>query len=84
MRLAHLKGSCERKKEPTPWQATLLMGRQKDLKFTKKSAAAGLRRAKQSESCTDHLYHHPGHHSLRCLGGVWVLRLRLHQFWGEN
>ena len=26
---------------------------------------------------TDHLYHRPGHHSLRCLGRGWKLRLRL-------
>ena len=35
------------------------------------------RTAKQSESCTDHLKHCPGHHSLRCLGKGWVLRPRL-------
>ena len=51
--------------------------RQRDLKVAKKSTAAGLRRAKQSESCTDHLHHHPRQHSLRCLGEGWVLRLRL-------
>ena len=33
--------------------------RQRDLKVAKKSTAAGLRRAKQNESCTDHLHHHP-------------------------
>ena len=33
--------------------------RQKDLKVSEKSAAAGLRRAKQSASRTDHLHHHP-------------------------
>ena len=31
----------------------------RDLKVTEKSTTAGLRRAKQSESCTDHLYHCP-------------------------
>ena len=51
--------------------------RWRDLKITEKSAAAGLRRAKQSEIHTDHLYHHPRHHSLRCLGGGWALRPRL-------
>ena len=30
-----------------------------DLKVAEKSEAAGLRRAKQSESCTDHLHHCP-------------------------
>ena len=45
--------------------------------MAKKSRAAELRRGKQSESCTDHLHHHPGHHSLRCSGGDWALRLRL-------
>ena len=39
--------------------------------------AAGQRRAKQSESHTDHLHHCPRHHSLRCLGRDWALRLRL-------
>ena len=42
-----------------------------------KSAAAGLKTAKQSESHTDHLNHRPRHHSLRHLGRDWVLRLRL-------
>ena len=42
-----------------------------------KSAAAGLRRTKQSESRSDHLHHLPGHHSLKCLGGGWALRFRL-------
>ena len=32
---------------------------------------------KKIESRTDHLNHWPGHHSLRCLGGDWALRLRL-------
>ena len=43
--------------------------RQRDLKVSEKSVAAGLRTAKQSESHTDHLNHLPGHHSLRCSGG---------------
>ena len=51
--------------------------RWRDLRVTKKSAAATLRTAKQSESHTDHLYHLPGHHSLTCSGRGWVLRLRL-------
>ena len=34
--------------------------------------------AKQSKSCTDHLHHHPRHHSLRYSGWGWALRLR---FW---
>ena len=49
----------------------------RDLKVAEKSAAAGLRTAKQSESCTDHLTLQPGHHSLRYSGGGWALRLRL-------
>ena len=49
--------------------------RQRDLKVSKKSAIAGLRWAKQSESHTDYLHHHPRHHSLRHLGGA--LRLRV-------
>ena len=40
--------------------------------------AQQLGRAKQSESCTDHLHHWPRHQRLRCLGGFWALRLR---FW---
>ena len=32
---------------------------------------------KKRKSYTDYLYHHLGHHSLRCLGGGWALRLRL-------
>ena len=48
-----------------------------DLKVAEKSIAAGRRIAKQSESRTDHLNHWPKLHSLRCLGGGWVLRLRL-------
>ena len=31
----------------------------------------------KAESHTDHLYHHLGHHGLRCSGRGWVLRLRL-------
>jgi len=42
-----------------------------------KSAAPGLRRAKQSEICTDHLHHCFGHHSLRHSGDSWALRPRL-------
>ena len=44
--------------------------RRRDHKIAEKSAAAGLRRAKQNESHTDHLYHRLGHHSLRPLVGV--------------
>ena len=43
------------------------------LKVTDKSAVAGLRRAKQGESCTDHLEHY----RLSYLGWGWALRLRL-------
>ena len=49
-----------------------------DLKVTEKNTAAGLGRAKQSESHTDHLNHQPRHHSLRHSDGGWALRLR---FW---
>ena len=51
--------------------------RQRNLKVSEKSTATGLRRAKECESCKDHLNHRPGHHSLRCLGRGWALRLRL-------
>ena len=56
-----------------------------DLKVTKKITIAGLRTTKKSESCTDHMNHQPGHHSLRCSGGGWALRLRLQRSVpGEN
>ena len=58
----------DRRKDQLSWR---------DLKVTEKSAAAGLRREKQSESHTDHLHHYPRHHSLRHLGGGWALRFRL-------
>ena len=51
--------------------------RWRDLKDAQKSVAAGLRRAKQNESHTYHLYHFAGHHNLRCTGGGWALRLNL-------
>ena len=40
-------------------------------------STAGLRIEKESERCADHLNHWHRHHSLRSLGGGWVLRLRL-------
>ena len=49
----------------------------RDLKVAEKSATAGLRTAKQSESRTDHLTLQPGPHSLRCSGSRG-------QSWGEN
>ena len=49
----------------------------RDLKVTQKSAAAGLRMEKQSDSHTDHLKPRHRHHCLRCSGGGWALRLRL-------
>ena len=66
---------------PKRWRKQL---RWRNLKVTKKSAAAGLRRAKQRESHRDHLHHCPGHHSLRCSGGGWVLRLRLWSQQGQT
>ena len=59
-------------KPPNQWGDQL---RQRDLKVAEKSAVAGLKRAKLRESCIDHLHHHPGHHSLRCLGRGWMLIL---------
>ena len=61
-------------KPPNSWKDQLS---QRDLKVAKKSTTVGLRMAKQSESHIDHLNHQPRHHSLRCLGGGWMLRLRL-------
>ena len=79
MGLAPPGGSCERRKEPTPWQATLSGDqlRWRDLRVTQKSAAAGLKRANQRESYRDHQYHLLGHHNLRCSEGSWAVRLRL-------
>ena len=68
------------KRTPHPGKSPNQWGNQprwRDLKVTEKSAAPGLRRAKESESHTDHLNHGPRHHSLRCSGRGWVLRLRL-------
>ena len=50
---------------------------QRDLEVTEKGTAAGLRRAKQSESCRDPLHHCPGHHSLRHWDKGWAVRFRL-------
>ena len=61
-------------KPPKQWGNQL---RWRDCKVAEKSTAAGLRRAKQSESHTNHLHHCPRHHSLSCLGRSWALRLRL-------
>ena len=69
------------KRNPHPGKTSKGPGdqpRQRDLKVSEKSTAAGPRRAEQSESlCTDHLQHRPGHHGLGRSGGGWVLRLRL-------
>ena len=59
------------KRNPHPEKKANRQGdqlRQRDLKVTEKSAAAGLRRAKQSENHTDHLHQCPREHSLRCSG----------------
>ena len=79
MGLAFLNGNCEKEKKLTLWEATQYgdQPRWKDHKVVEKSAAAGLRRAKQSESSTDHLHHCLRHHSLRFSGGGWALRFRL-------
>ena len=78
---ALLRGSHARGKESAPWEATQLMGRaartQGNLSASEKSAGAGLRRAKQRESRTDHWHHCLGLHSLRHLGAGWALRLGL-------
>ena len=68
MGLALLRGNCERGEEPTlgkPPNKCSDQLRWKDLKVLEKSAAAGLRRAKQRErdNTTDH--------SLTCLGSDW-------------
>ena len=56
----------------------------RDLKVSKKSAAAGLRIAKQSESHTDYLNLQSGHHSLRSSGRGLVLRLRFQRSVSER
>ena len=75
------EGAVKEKRNPHPGKPPYLQGDQwrwRDLKVSKKSIAAALRRrAEQSESHTDHLHHHPRHLSLRRSGGSWVLRLRL-------
>ena len=66
------------KRNPHPRKPPNQQGDQmkwRDLKVAMKSAAAGLRRAKQSEFCT--ITPFPGEHSLRHSGGGWVLRLKL-------
>ena len=50
----------------------------------KKSTAAGLRRAKQRENCTDHQYHHLGHYSLRHSGGGLALSRVVEAISGEK
>ena len=68
------------KRNPHPRKPPNQQGDQprwRDLKVTKKSAAAGLRRAKQSESSTDHLHNCPRYHKLTCSGRGWGLGLRL-------
>ena len=61
-------------KPPTRWKD---QQRWRDLKVAEKSAAAGLRTAKHTESHTEHWNHQPRHHSLKHSGGGWALRLRL-------
>ena len=79
--LALQRGAVKEKRNAQPGKPPYWQGdqpRRRDLKVAKKRAEAGLKRAKQSESCTNHLLHHPEHHSHRCLGGGWALWLR---FW---
>lgn len=52
---------------PHNWQG-YQPGLRGNLKALEKSRAAGLRKPKQKESCTDHEYHHLGYHSLRHSG----------------
>ena len=68
------KGNPHPGKPPNQWKD---QPSQRELQETKESAPAGLRTKKQSERCTDHLNYWHRHHRLRCLGGGWVLRLRL-------
>ena len=68
------KGNPHPEKQPNKQKDQLS---QRDLQDTEESTAAGLRTEKQSERSTDHLNCWHRHHSLICLGGGWVLRLRL-------
>ena len=80
--LEFLKGSCEIKGTHT--LGGHLTDREMEGPQSAKKSAAGLRRAKHSESHTDHLQYHPGKHSLRYLGRSWTLRLRLWRWWGQT
>ena len=81
-----LRGIYGRGKQSVPLEAHNCQGVRprwrRNLNSQVEREAAGQRKAKQRENCTDHWYHCPGHHclvhhSLRHLGGGWVLRLRL-------
>ena len=77
--LAFLRGSCEREKNPHPEKPPNGLGyqpRPRDFKVTKKTTAAGLRRAKQSKSHTDHLHNGPRHPQPEMFGRSWALRFR--------
>lgn len=47
------------------------------LEASEKSTMAGLRRVKQRDSHTDHLYHFLGHHSPSHSDSGWTLKLGL-------
>ena len=49
-----MKRSCERRKKPISWKATILEGKLQSLR-----EKHSLRRAKQKGRHTDHEYHHP-------------------------
>ena len=75
-----MRGAVKEERNPHPGKLPNQLGdqpRQRDLNVSEKSTAAGLTKAKQSESRTNHWYHLPGHHSPRHSDRGWVLRLRL-------
>ena len=77
-RPAVLKEAVKEKKNPQPGKSSNQWGDQPRCRdLTEKITAAGLRRAKQSESSINHLYHHPRRHCLRCSGRGWVLGFRM-------
>ena len=53
--IAFPRGSCEREKEPTSWEAAWQISQVSRTSKSQKSAAAGLRTEKMSESHTEHL-----------------------------
>ena len=74
------EGAVKKERHPHPGKPPPQQGdklKWKELKVVEKSTATGLKRERQSERCTDHLYHNHWHQRLRCQGRGWALSLRL-------